>query len=308
MNRPALFHSRRTCLISGEVPPLPQRGRGALISALFTVWLLILTAGCSPGPDGNPPGPSKTVRIAGRPLEVEFAASEEQRLRGLGFRQKLEDDHGMLFCWAVDHLRPFSTPHTMFPLSVAFCAADGRIQEIRGARPYDIDGPVPANAYRYALAAPEGWFDRNSIRPGALAEWDSAVAALDPGLKVAVIDIAGHPVRIEIANTAETLHTGLMHRPALPPESGMIFVYRRPEPRGFWMKNTLIPLAIAFFNDDGVIQEIRSMKPHDETTTLSRNAARFALEMNVDWFDRQNVKPGDRIALPPDLLALPSEM
>lgn len=104
----------------------------------------------------------------------------------------------------------------------------------------------------------------------------------------------------EIAATPEQRMTGLMNRFSLKPDHGMIFVFERAEPQAFWMKNTFIPLSIAFIGSDGRIVNIEDMAPQDERQHWSAGPAQYALEMRKGWFAEHGIGPGDRVdGLPP---------
>ena len=103
---------------------------------------------------------------------------------------------------------------------------------------------------------------------------------------------------VELARTDEERATGLMFRKNLPDGEGMLFVFDRDQQLSFWMKNTVIPLTIAFISSDGYIIEIRDMQPNDLNSIKSSRSARYALEVPQGWFDRVDVKAGDRIILP----------
>ena len=104
----------------------------------------------------------------------------------------------------------------------------------------------------------------------------------------------------EVAATPDQRMTGLMHRFSLKPDHGMIFVFERPEPQAFWMKNTFIPLSIAFIGGDGHIVNIEDMAPQDERQHWSAGPAQYALEMRKGWFAEHGIGPGDRVdGLPP---------
>lgn len=103
-------------------------------------------------------------------------------------------------------------------------------------------------------------------------------------------------LRAELADTQAKRETGMMHRKSLPENSGMLFVFDPPVRVSFWMKNTRIPLSIAFIDSQGRILEIRPMKPYDESLIWSvSNAVAYALEVNEGWFDRHGVRLGARI-------------
>ena len=104
-----------------------------------------------------------------------------------------------------------------------------------------------------------------------------------------------HLINAEVASTAEQRAIGLMHRPAMPANDGMLFVFERAGQQCFWMKNTLLPLSIAFLDDDGTIVNIEEMKPQSLQSHRSARPVRFALEMNQDWFGKRAIKPGAKI-------------
>jgi len=132
----------------------------------------------------------------------------------------------------------------------------------------------------------------------------AASAALAPvraaGLPVTTLTIGGHTLVAEVVTTPEQRATGLMNRFSLAPDHGMLFVFEAPQPLGFWMKNTYVPLSIAFADVDGRIVNIEDMKPQDETTHWSRGFALYAVEMKQGWFAAHGIKAGDLIqGLPP---------
>jgi uncharacterized protein len=105
-----------------------------------------------------------------------------------------------------------------------------------------------------------------------------------------------HIIQAEVAQTPAQRSIGLMHRPTMGPNEGMLFVFEQPSPQCFWMKNTLLPLSIAFLADDGTVVNIEDMKPQSLESHCSSKPVRFALEMNVGWFVKRGVKPGSKIS------------
>lgn len=124
-----------------------------------------------------------------------------------------------------------------------------------------------------------------------------ATGPLGPTLDLA---IGHHILRAEVADTEAERSLGLMYRDALQPDHGMLFVYPDSLPRSFWMRNTRIPLSIAFLDARGVIVSMADMQPYDETPIPSGGPAMFALEMSQGWFEERGIAPGDTIrGLPP---------
>ena len=107
------------------------------------------------------------------------------------------------------------------------------------------------------------------------------------------LSINGHKITVEVAATPDQRATGLMHRFSLQPEHGMVFVFERAEPLAFWMKNTFIPLSIAFVAPDGRIVNVDEMAPQDESTHASRGPALYAIEMRKGWFAERGIRAGD---------------
>ncbi len=102
---------------------------------------------------------------------------------------------------------------------------------------------------------------------------------------------------VEVAKTEAERKRGLMYQEYLPQNSGMYFIFDNTEVVHFYMKNTKIPLSIAFIDEDGIIVSIRDMKPFDTTSVSSMVPVKFALEMNQGWFENNGVKVGDKVAL-----------
>ena len=105
-----------------------------------------------------------------------------------------------------------------------------------------------------------------------------------------------HLITAEVARTPEQRAIGLMNRPTMPINDGMLFVFEQPGQQCFWMKNTLLPLSIAFLADDGTIVNIEDMKPQTLDGHCSKQPVRFALEMNEGWFARRGIQAGSRIS------------
>ena len=108
-------------------------------------------------------------------------------------------------------------------------------------------------------------------------------------------------ITAEIASTFEERAVGLMFRPSLPKNGGMLFIYPDEQTSGHWMRNTLIALDIAYLDSAGVVLEVRLGKPLDETVLRPAKPYRYALEMTAGWFAERELGPGARLTLPKDL-------
>lgn len=126
-------------------------------------------------------------------------------------------------------------------------------------------------------------------------------AALLAGLAQAgdlpVMELAAGFHRIEVEVAANNPHRmqGLMHRKAMPLQHGMLFVFPERTRHCMWMRNTLLPLAVAFLDEGGHILNIEEMQPQTENHHCATTPARYALEMNAGWFAQHGLRPGDPI-------------
>ncbi len=115
-----------------------------------------------------------------------------------------------------------------------------------------------------------------------------------PGATLGILNSAGERVEVpvEIADTDEERQTGLMGRTALPEDAGMLFVFGAEQQLSFWMKDTLIPLSIAFIDSEGRIVDIQDMQPLDEAPHPSAAPAQYALEVNQGFFGARGIQVG----------------
>ncbi len=114
-------------------------------------------------------------------------------------------------------------------------------------------------------------------------------------LPIEWIQVGPHRVSAEIAVDLDDRRRGLMFRESLPEDHGMLFIFPEEEVLSFWMRNTTLPLSIAFANRDGVIVRIADLEPLDERGVTSMGPAIYALEMNRGWFGEHEVGVGDKI-------------
>ncbi|MBL8360697.1 MAG: DUF192 domain-containing protein [Rubrivivax sp.] len=123
-----------------------------------------------------------------------------------------------------------------------------------------------------------------------------AQTAAQPRLPTTDLRAGMHTIKAELALTPEQQATGMMFRKEMNGNEGMLFVNDDKSQRCFWMKNTLVPLSIAFIADDGTIVNIADMKPLDERSHCAKAPVRFALEMPQGWFDKRGIKAGFKLA------------
>ena len=115
------------------------------------------------------------------------------------------------------------------------------------------------------------------------------------GLPTMILKVGNQSVRADIANTETSRQAGLMFRQKMGKQEGMLFVFPEIGYHAMWMRNTLIPLSVAYLDERGVILSIHEMQPLSETPHQSAGPARFALEMNAGWFGANKISVGNTI-------------
>ena len=127
--------------------------------------------------------------------------------------------------------------------------------------------------------------------------WAMSARAQDTPQKLPTVTLSAgmHLIQAELAQTSEQRSIGLMHRPKMGANEGMLFVFESASEQCFWMKNTLLPLSIAFLADDGQVVNIEDMAPQTLNGHCSRRPVRYALEMNQGWFAKRGIKAGSRL-------------
>jgi len=148
------------------------------------------------------------------------------------------------------------------------------------------------------------------VNPSTLA-WAQTAPTDDVGkLAKVTLHIGKASLNTEVAATEAQEERGLMFVTKMPDNDGMIFILPAIQTAEFWMKNTLIPLSVAFIDKDGVILEIHDMQPADPSvpdamlprTRSDSDKVAYALETNLHWFALNGIKPGDKILPPPNTL------
>jgi hypothetical protein len=132
---------------------------------------------------------------------------------------------------------------------------------------------------------------------GLLAPSFMAAAQGGPQPRLPTVQITAgmHLIRAEVAQTPSQQATGMMFRTEMGANEGMLFVNEDRGMRCFWMRNTLIPLTIAFIADDGTIVNLADMQPRSDESHCSAAPVRFALEMRQGWFAQRGLKAGLRL-------------
>ena len=123
----------------------------------------------------------------------------------------------------------------------------------------------------------------------------SANAQLNIGLRTIQMKVGIYSIQAEVADSPDLREVGLMNRTSLPTNSGMLFIFEQKAGNCFWMKNTKLPLSIAFIADDGKIVNIEEMQADTTNNQCPKAPIRYALEMNKGWFSERVIVPGNTI-------------
>jgi uncharacterized membrane protein (UPF0127 family) len=123
----------------------------------------------------------------------------------------------------------------------------------------------------------------------------SAAVCAQNAMPLMELSAGMHRIEAEVAANQQNRMVGLMNRKAMAPQRGMLFVFPQQNTHCMWMRNTLIPLSVAFLDDEGVIINIENMQPQTEDNHCAKVPARYALEMNLGWFAQRGITPGAKL-------------
>lgn len=116
--------------------------------------------------------------------------------------------------------------------------------------------------------------------------------AQQPQLPLVELFAGMHRIEAELAATPESRQVGMMQRTIMPPQRGMLFVFPETDKHCMWMRNTLLPLSVAFLDEKGRIINVEDMQPRTESNHCAAKPARYALEMNLGWFKTRGLGQG----------------
>ena len=145
-------------------------------------------------------------------------------------------------------------------------------------------------------SAPPGSSDETS--PSTSAPVTASEASQAPTVDITNSEGERVEVEVEIADNDAERQRGLMERTALAENAGMLFVFEREQPLSFWMRNTLIPLSVAYIDSEGRIVDIQDMEPFDETSHPSAEPGQYALEVNQGFFAERGIEVGNEMEIP----------
>jgi len=126
-------------------------------------------------------------------------------------------------------------------------------------------------------------------------------AAPSNAAQLITVKVAGHALKAELASSDAEREKGLMFRKKMGADEGMVFVFDEPGYHSMWMRNTLIPLSVAFIDKSGTILNILDMEPQTEYLHTAAGPASYAIETNKGWYAQRKIKAGDKVTGLPKL-------
>lgn len=283
-----------------------ERSRWPLVAGLalvaagaVTVAVLIRRSG--------PPAPTGEVRLAGREITVEFAFSDDARRTAFADRRRRGTLRPFLVAYPKNrYLHFFSRypdlrdPALEFPHDVRIVFADlaGKVVDVQTLRGRSEPGVTSREEAAFAVVLPGTEYQDWAVRVGDRFERIGELAARPIGEMTMLVFPSGAKLDVELAIADPDRHRGLMHRARMSADDGMLFIFPAERDQGFYMKNTLFPLDLAYIAEDGTIDLIVRMDPQDESPHRSEKPARYVLEANAGWFGQHSVMVGERIEWP----------
>ena len=286
-----------------------------------TAALLATALACGSCDNGAKPGGGGAaaplrVSLKGTAFEVDAVAVDKDRRHAEERFGRVEGSRGHLLAWPRERFMKLETERADASFDVAFLDRAGRIVDIQLFPAGGPEGLMPAAEAAYALFVAPGTIARLGARAGDAVELSAEVRALRPQ-ELPAVKVGDALAYVELALTEPERQHGLMFRPRLSADDGMLFAYNGDAIRRFWMGNTLIPLDIAFIRSDGTLVNVNETPtypdprhpPANYATSDSTDSAQFVLEMNLGWFRRKGLvdatgkpRPGVKAVLPPQAL------
>ena len=256
-------------------------------------------------------GAAASVTLGGKKIDVTLTLTEKDRRHAVPRLSAASETQGHLLAWPRERFVKIESENTPTAFDVAFLDKSGTIVDLLPLKEKDEEGVMPRAAAAYALLLAPGQPQKLGVKAGDKVTLSPDVLAAKPE-ELPTMRINGVPAMVELALTESERNHGLMFRPRMSVDDGMLFAYPNEDDRSFWMKNTLIPLDIAFFAADGTLLNV------NETPTAavpragpwppspSQGAARYVLEMNLGWFKKRglvdgsgHIVPGSKGEIPP---------
>jgi hypothetical protein len=253
-----------------------------------------------------------SVTVKGKKIDVSLRLTERDRRHAVAQLAPPSETSGHLLLWPRERYMKIESDHSRVSFDVVFLDKAGTVVDLLPLGAQSEEGVQPKVPAAAALLLMPGLPGRLGLKPGDKVDYSAEIANAKPE-ELPVMKINGIPVWVELALTEAERQHGLMFRPHMSAEDGMLFAYPNEENHSFWMGNTLIPLDIAFFADDGTLVNVNETPTYADprnpgsspATSPSKGPARYVLEMNLGWFRKKglldgsgHVAPGTKAEVP----------
>lgn len=252
----------------------------------------------APPPTTAAPSPG-SVTIGGKKIDVAMILTEKERRHAVARLAPATETQAHLIAWPRDRFLKIESDRSRVAFDVVFLDKSGKVVDQKFLAAGSEEGVQPKAPAAYALLLLPGQPLKLGLKEGDAVALSPEVLAAKPE-ELTLMTINGVKAWVELALTNEERQHGLMHRPHLSPDDGMLFAYPEEGNHQFWMMNTFIPLDIAFFAADGTLLNVNetAMYPdprnpgNNYATANSKGPARFVLEMNLGWFRAKGLVDG----------------
>ncbi|MBV8881088.1 MAG: DUF192 domain-containing protein [Planctomycetaceae bacterium] len=285
--------------------------RNAAVLLALAAFGLLSCDGTRTEPKASAPG-AAAVTVGGKRIDVTLVLTEKERRHAVPRLAAPTETGGHLLAWPRERFMKLEGERSRSSFDVLFLDRAGTIVDVRPLDGNDPEGVQPKAPAAYALLLLPGLAGKLGAKTGDKVDL-SPEAKNAKAEELPVLKINGIPAYVELALSEAERQHGLMFRPHLSEEDGMLFAYPDEGRHSFWMMNTMIPLDIAFFADDGTLLNVNETPMYPDprnpgsnyATSDSKGNARYVLEMNLGWFRKKglvdgsgHIAPGTKAEIP----------
>jgi uncharacterized membrane protein (UPF0127 family) len=261
---------------------------------------------------GSSAARSGSVTVKGKKIEVVLLLTEKERRHAVAQMAPPSESSGHLLLWPRERFMKIESDHSRVSFDVAFLDMSGVVVDLLPLAANAEEGLQPKAPAAAALFLMPGQAGKLGLKAGDKVDYSAEIAGAKPE-DLPVMKINGVAALVELALTEAERQHGLMFRPRLSAEDGMLFAYSEDSNHSFWMMNTMIPLDIAFISDDGTLVNVNETPMYPDprnpgnnyATSNSKAPARYVLEMNLGWFRKKglvdgsgHIAPGTKVEIP----------
>lgn len=254
---------------------------------------LLLVVACEP-PTPDRSSARVTVRLGGRAIDAALAETEADRRAAFARHAAGAEVEPFLLAWPRERIHHYHADSVREDLVVVLLSRDREVVEVLRLHAFDDIGVTSERPAQFALILPV----EEGFEPEGVAEIEPRPEAQE----MVTLRIGDARLPVEMALNNRERARGLMHRPRMDESEGMLFVYAREIPADgghyFWMRNTHIPLDLAYIGEDGVIDDILPMHPDHDFRYMPSEPHRYALEVSRGWFEAHGITEGAPIEWP----------